>query len=78
MFTPYRSATALYIPPIPSRMLLSSAGAWEEIGQRWFPSFAGVVLFEASKQIFAGQGTYEARKRRVYVPVAAASSHSLR
>ena len=78
MFTPYRSATALYVPPIPSRMLLSSAGAWEKIGQRWFTSFAGVVVVEASKQIFAGHGAYEVHKRRVYVPVAAASSRALR
>ena len=73
MFTPYRSGTALYIPPIRSRMLLSSAGAWENIGQRWFTSFAGVVVFEASKQIFAGQGTWAtagARQRRVYLPAA--------
>lgn len=73
MFTPYRSGTALYIPPIRSRMLLSSAGAWENIGQRWFTSFAGVVVFEASKQIFAGQGTWataSARQRRVYLPAA--------
>jgi SAM-dependent methyltransferase len=72
MFTPYQSTTALYVPPIRSRMLLSSAGAWEEIGQRWFPSFAGVVIFEASKQIFAGQATYAAAaaKQRVYVPAA--------
>jgi SAM-dependent methyltransferase len=73
MFTPYRSGTALYIPPIRSRMLLSSAAAWENIGQRWFTSFAGVVVFEASKQIFAGQGTWataSARHRRVYLPVA--------
>lgn len=78
MFTPYHLATALYVPPISSRMLLSSSGAWEKIGQRWFTSFAGVVLFEASKQIFAGHGAYEARKRRVYVPVAAAASRALR
>jgi SAM-dependent methyltransferase len=74
MFTPYRSTTALYVPPIPSRMLLSSAGAWEQVGQRWFTSFAGVVLFEASKQIFAGQATYAAVRQRVYMPVAAAVS----
>lgn len=55
LFTPYQSATALYVPPIRSRMLLSSAGAWEEIGQRCFQSFAGVVLFDASKQIFASR-----------------------
>jgi SAM-dependent methyltransferase len=68
MFTPYRSATALYVPPVHSRMLLSSAVAMEEIGQRWFTSFAGVVLCEASKQIFAGELAWKAEKSRVYVP----------
>jgi hypothetical protein len=73
MFTPYRSGTALFVPPIHSRMLLSSAGAWEKIGERWFTSFAGVVIFEASKQIFAGHGTWAAATvhRPVYLPVAA-------
>jgi SAM-dependent methyltransferase len=72
LFTPYQSATALYVPPIRSRMLLSSAGAWEEVGQRWFPSFAGVVLFEASKQVFAGQPLQaQAKRRHAYAPVPA-------
>jgi SAM-dependent methyltransferase len=72
LFTPYQSATALYVPPIRSRMLLSSAGAWEEVGQRWFPSFAGVVLFEASKQVFAGQPVQaQAKRRHAYAPVPA-------
>jgi len=54
MFTPYRAMTALYVPPVRSRMVLSSAPAWEEIGQRWFNTFAGVVIFEAMKQIYVG------------------------
>lgn len=71
MFTPFQSATALFIPPVRSRMLLSSAGAWEEAGQRWFPRFAGVVLFEAAKQIFAGQGVAAAEQRPAYLAVTA-------
>jgi SAM-dependent methyltransferase len=70
MFTPYQLATALYVPPIRSRMVLSSAGAWEEIGQRWFTSFAGVVMIEASKQIFAGQTIFAANRQRAYATVA--------
>lgn len=73
MFTPYRSAAALYVPPIRSRMLLSSAGAMEEIGQRWFTSFAGVVLCEASKQIFAGQLAWAVEGQRAYLPASAAA-----
>lgn len=70
MFAPYESATALYVPPIRSRMLLSSAGAWEEIGQRWFKSFAGVVLLEATKQIFAGRAVSARVRRPEYAPAA--------
>ena len=78
MFTPHQSAAALFVPPIHSRMVLSSAGAWEEIGQRWFPSFAGVVLFEASKQIFATQTVYAtAKRRRAYAPVASSYRRGL-
>lgn len=52
MFNPYNASSALFVPPVRSRMLLSAAPAWEEIGQRWFPTFSGVVVFEATKQIY--------------------------
>ena len=47
------AAAALFIPPTASRMVLSAAGAWESVGERWFTTFAGVVLIEATKQIYA-------------------------
>lgn len=53
LFMPERTATALYVPPSASRMLLTAAPAWEQIGRRWFPTFAGVILVEATKQIYA-------------------------
>lgn len=53
MFTPTRSARALFMPPMRSRTLLSSAPAWERIGSRWFPTFSGVVVLEAGKQLYA-------------------------
>ncbi|MGH6953013.1 MAG: class I SAM-dependent methyltransferase [Alphaproteobacteria bacterium] len=70
LFTPLRTATALHVPPIRSRMLLSVAGAWEQVGDRWLQTFAGVVLIEAAKEIYAANLARERRrKRRVYVPV---------
>jgi SAM-dependent methyltransferase len=54
MFTPERTSPALFMPPFRSRMVFRSASAWEQIGSRWFPSFAGVLLVEAGKQIYAG------------------------
>lgn len=64
MFTPYQSGTALYVPPVGSRMILSSAGAWEQIGQRWFTTFAGVVMVEATKQIYAAPPMTAATSRK--------------
>ena len=67
MFNPYNAATALFVPPVRSRMLLSAAPAWEEIGQRWFPTFAGVVVFEATKQIYGLYMGETAARSRGYV-----------
>ncbi|HUK09969.1 MAG TPA: methyltransferase domain-containing protein [Stellaceae bacterium] len=70
-FTPERSGAALFIPPTASRMMLRSAQAWERLGERWFTTFAGVVLVEATKQIYAKTAeNRRTRERRVYLPVA--------
>ncbi|HEX3882309.1 MAG TPA: methyltransferase domain-containing protein [Stellaceae bacterium] len=69
-FTPVGTEAALFIPPAKSRMMLRSAAAWERIGHRWFPHFAGVVLVEATKQIYAKPMATRAPKRRLaYNPV---------
>src|SRR5258708_31008099 len=68
-FTPVGSDTALFIPPARKRMILRSALAWERVGTRWFPTFAGVVLIEATKQIYAKPTLARAPRRRlVYAP----------
>ncbi|MDR3518893.1 MAG: methyltransferase domain-containing protein [Azospirillaceae bacterium] len=64
MFVPERSARALFIPPLRSRFLLGSAPAWEEIGGRWFKTLSGVIMVEASKQIYAGIPRKPVRERR--------------
>ncbi|HLN24702.1 MAG TPA: methyltransferase type 11, partial [Patescibacteria group bacterium] len=57
-------------PPFQSRFVLRSAPAWEQIGARWFPTFAGVLLVEAAKQIYAGAAVRERPERsRGYVPM---------
>lgn len=53
-FTPLRAEYALYVPPTQSRVFLSTAGAWEKIGHKWFRNLSGVLIVEASKQIYAG------------------------
>ncbi len=68
-FTPVGSDTALFIPPARKRMILRSAAAWERMGKRWFQTFAGVVLVEATKQIYAKPTLARAPRRRlVYAP----------
>ena len=69
MFMPITTGTALFVPPFQSRFVLRSAPFWENLGQRWFPTFAGVVLVEASKQIYGGSSVEAKVKARRYVPV---------
>lgn len=71
LFTPRRTMRALFAPPSTSRMVIASAPALEEIGVRWFPTFAGVLVIEASKQIYAASAdAVPAAKRRKYMQVA--------
>ena len=68
-FTPVGSDAALFVPPATSRMMLRSAAAWERVGKRWFPTFAGVLMVEATKQIYAKPAAARAPRRRlVYMP----------
>jgi SAM-dependent methyltransferase len=68
-FTPIGSDAALFVPPATSRMMLRSAAAWERIGKRWFPTFAGVLMVEATKQIYAKPAAARAPRRRLaYTP----------
>ncbi len=70
MFTPVQSAAALFVPPSASRMFLAAAPAWEKMCERWFQTFAGVVLIEASKQIYGVATAQPVRRRRpVFVPL---------
>ena len=68
-FTPERTDAALFVPPMPrSRMILRSAGALERLGARWFNRFGGVVMIEATKQLYRPAAERAEKRRRVYVP----------
>jgi SAM-dependent methyltransferase len=68
LFTPMQVGSALFLPPLQSRMWLSGATAWEKIGEAWFSSFGGVRLVEAAKQIYCANPLREAaRQRRGYL-----------
>ncbi len=71
MFTPVANGFGLYMPPSRRRMAVAAAPAWERIGGRWFPRFGGVLVTEASKQIYAATpvATARSRRKRIYVAV---------
>lgn len=60
-FTPSGWSSALFVPPIERAFLRRSAAAWERVGIWLWPAFAGVIIVEATKQVFAVSGTRRAR-----------------
>jgi len=64
LFTPTTTLHALYIPPLRRQLLLHSAPAVEKLGDRWFQAISGVVMVEASKQIYAATPVQAAPVRR--------------
>ena len=82
MFTPTLTEQALFIPPTRSRALLRSAAAVERLGRRWCPTFAGVVLIEAGKQLYAASPAHQRTRLRrpvvVRLPQVGRASRGLR
>ena len=78
MFSPELTARALYLPPTRWRTLIRAASAFENIGARWGQVFSGVLVVEASKQIYALTAAHRApaerRRAPVLIPAAARRS----
>jgi SAM-dependent methyltransferase len=53
MLEPVGVAPCLFAPPLRARALPWAALAWERIGSRLWPAFAGIVTVEAIKQVYA-------------------------
>jgi SAM-dependent methyltransferase len=53
MFQPLQQTSALFVPPVQSRIILRLAGFWERFGGAWAETFGGVILVEAEKQVMA-------------------------
>jgi len=69
MFTPIRSAAALFLPPSASRMTIAAAPAWEKLGRSWFQTFGGVLVIEAGKEIYAaGPARAKPQRRPIFAP----------
>ncbi|MGH1331216.1 MAG: methyltransferase domain-containing protein [Paracoccaceae bacterium] len=56
-FVPERHLTALYQPPSHRRFWLRSGPMWERIGRKLPVMAGGVLIVEASKQVYAHTGT---------------------
>ncbi len=69
MFTPTAWSDALHFPPYNRRFINASSRALERFGRRFLPAFGGVVIVEATKQLYQGLPVRQRQSRRVFVPV---------
>jgi len=53
LFSPERWSSALHLPPLDRSVLVRSATAWERVGARMMPTFGGVLMVEARKEMTA-------------------------
>ncbi len=60
-FSPAGWSHALFVPPIDRAFLRRSAAAWERVGLWLWPALSGVIIVEATKQVYA---TVSDRKRK--------------
>jgi SAM-dependent methyltransferase len=72
MFSPEEWDYALYMPPFSWRVLLKWPRFWERLGLVLWPTFSGVIMVEATKQVYAAVPARETSKvRRRIMPVPA-------
>ena len=69
MFSPGPATGALYAPPLDRRIVLRTAPAFEQLGARWLSALSGVLVVEATKQIYAVTPERARRRRRLLVPL---------
>jgi len=71
MFSPEAWDYALHAPPFNWRILLKWPLFWERLGLVLWPTFSGVIMVEATKQVYAAipaRATSKLRRRIVPVP----------
>jgi SAM-dependent methyltransferase len=54
LFSPLNWTEALAMPPFRWRALLGRGITWDRIGRSAWPAFAGVIIVEATKQLYQG------------------------
>jgi SAM-dependent methyltransferase len=65
LFTPVEWSSALHMPPVDRQWLLRWATAFERMGARLWPAFAGVVMVEARKELMGAIPKGKPAKRRI-------------
>jgi SAM-dependent methyltransferase len=65
MFSPLGWTEALAVPPFRRRSWLRTGEAWERVGRALWPAFAGVIIVEATKQLYQGIPAREPARGRL-------------
>lgn len=68
-FDPERQEAALYLPPVQARLMLRTSALWQRIGAILGKPFGGLVLIEATKQVYGARPVAKRVRRRVLVPL---------
>ena len=77
-FDPQLVTRTLYVPPSNMGFMLHTAPVWERAGKKWFPRLGGVLLVEATKQIYSATPVRRVtRPRLVVVPGALGATRIL-
>lgn len=71
LFRATKWSSALYFPPVNTKLLLRAARAWERAGARVWPGLGGVLMVEASKDMMAPTGLVRSTQKRSLRPVIA-------
>lgn len=71
LFRVERRDSALYLPPANMRLLLRGARLWEAFGRALLPSFAGVTITEAVKELFGAVPAQRVPRRKLALAEAA-------
>lgn len=79
MFTPTLWRACLFMPPFGVKPFLKSAVAWERLGAMAGQRFAGVILVEAAKEVYAGTpvGIKATVRQRLVAPAQIVSRQSV-
>lgn len=71
MFRVERRDAALWMPPLPLRVVLRSAPLFEQAGRKMMPGLAGVIMTEAVKDVYAAMPVNAVPRRRLVLVEAA-------